>query len=199
MHGGDTVSCAKPIDAAVLADYWLGALTKAEEEVIEEHLFLCDDCGALLRDIVTLADGVRRIARSGDMLMVVSDVFLKRVAEAGLRVREYAPPSGGSVQCTVSAEDDFLVGRLTADLSATKRLDLCICDRRGVEQRRLPDIPFHPESGGVMFLHPINYAKAAPSDRMIARLVTFDGAGAERLLGEYTFIHTRTIPGPAAW
>jgi anaerobic C4-dicarboxylate transporter len=31
---------------------------------------------------------------------------------------------------------------------------------------------------------------------MIARLVAFDEAGGERLLGEYTFNHTRSLPGP---
>ena len=34
---------------------------------------------------------------------------------------------------------------------------------------------------------------------MIARLLAVDADGAERLLGEYTFHHTRTIPGPAGW
>jgi hypothetical protein len=34
---------------------------------------------------------------------------------------------------------------------------------------------------------------------MIARLVAFDDSGRERLLGEYTFHHTRTLPGPSAW
>jgi hypothetical protein len=34
---------------------------------------------------------------------------------------------------------------------------------------------------------------------MIARLVAVDEVGAERLLGEYTFNHTRTMPGPGAW
>jgi len=38
-----------------------------------------------------------------------------------------------------------------------------------------------------------------PTSKMIARLVTFDEAGMERLLGEYTFNHTRTLPGPGAW
>ena len=77
--------------------------------------------------------------------MVVSETFLKRTAEDGLRVREYAPPAGGSVQCTVSAEDDLLIGRLAANLSGAKRVDLSLCDERGVEQLRLPDIPFQPE------------------------------------------------------
>jgi hypothetical protein len=30
-------------------------------------------------------------------------------------------------------------------------------------------------------------------------LFAIDDEGMERLLGEYTFNHTRTIPGPAAW
>jgi len=31
---------------------------------------------------------------------------------------------------------------------------------------------------------------------MIARLIAYDDSGRERMLGEYTFNHTRTIPGP---
>jgi hypothetical protein len=193
------VTCSDPIDAVVLADYWLGALTDSQEETVEEHLLACDSCGERLRQVIALAGGIQKVARQGDLLMVVSDAFLRRVAEDGRRVREYAPPAGGSVQCTVSAEDDFLIGRLHADLTATKRLDLCICDRHGVEKFRLPDIPFRQESGGVAFQQPIGYAKAAPSETMLARLVSVGEAGAERSLGEYTFIHTRTISGPAAW
>jgi hypothetical protein len=131
--------------------------------------------------------------------MVVSDAFVKRVAEEGLRVREYAPPPGGSIACTVTAEDDFLIGRLTANLSGAKRIDLCICDERGVERLRLPDIPFHSGAGSVAFQQSITYAKAAPSETMVARLVTFDDIRGERLLGEYTFNHTRSLPGPGAW
>ena len=41
-----------------------------------------------------------------------SDEFLHRAAKQGARVREYAPPNGGQVECTVTAEDDILIGRL---------------------------------------------------------------------------------------
>lgn len=191
--------CAEPIDAAVLADYWLGALAGAEEEAVEEHLFGCDACGARLRETIALAEGVKEVAREGNLLMIVTDTFLKQVAVEGLRVREYAPPRGGSVQCTVSTEDDFLIGRLHADLSGWSRLDLAICDERGAEKLRLADIPFRPESGGVAFQQPIGYAKAAPSEVMIARLMGRDDSGAESVVGEYTFVHTRTIAGPAGW
>ena len=193
------MNCPSPIDAAVLADYWLGALAGGEEEAVEEHLLSCDECGARLREVIALEEGVRKLARGGSLGMIVSDAFLKRAAEEGLRVREYAPPAGGSVQCTVTAEDDILIGRLSANLSAAKRVDLRLSDGRGVERIRLTDIPFKSAAGSVAFQQPITYAKAAPSETLIARLVAFDDSGRERLLGEYTFNHTRTLPGPGAW
>jgi len=195
----DPVVCSHPIDAAVLADYWLATLTNSEEDAVEEHLFSCGHCGARLREVIALAEGVRQLAREGSLRMVVSDAFLKRAEEEGLRVREYAPPAGGSVQCTVTAEDDFLIARLAAKLSGEKRVDLCLCDERGVEQFRLPDIPVQSGANNVMYQESITFAKAMPTSTLVARLVTIDEAGSERLLGEYTFIHTRSLPGPGAW
>jgi hypothetical protein len=131
--------------------------------------------------------------------MVVSKVFLGRIADQGLHVREYAPPNGGSIACTVRAEDDFLIGRLIADLRGASRVDLAFCDERGAEKIRLADIPFDAESAEVMFQQSITYAKAAPSETMIARLIAFDLTGHESLLGEFTFNRTRTLPGAGAW
>ncbi|MGB8472608.1 MAG: zf-HC2 domain-containing protein [Candidatus Acidiferrum sp.] len=193
------VICSAPIDAAVLSDYWLSALANPEEQAVEEHLHGCDSCGARLRDMIALVEGVRNLAREGSLRLVVSDAFLKRAAEEGLRVREYAPPPGGAVQCTVTAEDDILIGRLAANLSGVKRVDLCICNERGVEQLRLPDIPVHSGASSVAYQESITFWKAAPTCKMIARLVAFDEGGSERLLGEYTFNHTRSLPGPGAW
>jgi len=193
------MSCSNPIDAAVLADYWLGALTNPDEEAVEKHLFDCDRCGAQLREVIVLAEGVRRLAREGSLRMVVSDAFLKRAAEEGLRVREYAPPPGGGVECTVTEEDDILIGRLAANVGEERQVDLCICNERGVEQLRLPDVPVKSGANSVVFQESITFARAAPTNKMIVRLVTFDEAGGERLLGEYTFNHTRSLPGPGAW
>ena len=195
---GDRVNCADPIDAAVLADYWLAALADAEEEAVEEHLLGCDQCGERLREVIALADGVRQLGHEGSLRLVVSDAFLKRAAEGGLRVREYAPPPGGGVECTVMAEDDILIGRLAANLSGVKRVDLCFFDEGGVEQARLPDIPVRAGASSVVFQESITFAKAAPTYKMTARLVALDEAGGERLLGEYTFNHKRSLPGPGA-
>jgi hypothetical protein len=191
------VSCLNPIDAAVLTDYWLAALPNSEEEAVEEHLFSCDDCGTRLREIVAMAEEIRKL--SGSLVMIVSDAFVKHASEQGFRVREYSPPRFGSVECTVAVDDDFVVGHLSADLSTAKRVDLAICDPQRVERFRLEDIPFHSQAPRVTFQQSITYGKAAPSETIIARLVGFDEAGAESLLGEYTFNHTRTIAGPAGW
>ncbi len=180
-------------------DYWLAALTSAAEETVEQHLMTCDACGDRLREVIALAEGLRGLVRSGSLQVVVSDQFVKHAAETGLRVREYAPPQGASIQCTVAADDDLLVARLAVDLTTASRVDLSWCDPRGVEQQRMADIPIRADADSVICQQSIAWAKGSPSATMIARLLAVNEKGAERLLGEYTFHHTRTIPGPPGW
>ena len=191
--------CPSPVDVVVLMDYWLAALLPADEEAVEEHLLTCDTCGDRLREVISLAEGLRALARSGALQVVVSDQLLRRATEAGVRVREYAPPPGTGIQCTVAADDDLLVARLAADLSTASRVDLSWCDSGGVERQRMIDIPVQADTGTVICQQSITWAKASPSASMIARLVAVDEHGAQQVLGEYTFNHTRTIPGPPAW
>jgi len=193
---GAHVRCRNPIDAAVFADYWLALLAPSDEEAVELHLLQCDPCAARLREVISMAAGVRKIAHDGALRMVVSDALIQRARSEGLRVRQYDVPAGGSVHCTVTAEDDVLVARLAANLTGAERVDLCLCDESGVEQRRLPDIPIHAGGDCVVYQESITFAKAAPDSTMIARLIVLDKSGAERVAGEYTFHHTRTIPGP---
>jgi len=193
------MNCQTPLDAAVLADYWLGLLPKHEQDPVEEHLFSCDACNDRLSEIIALVDGIRKLALQGSLRMVVSETFLERAAAEGLRVRQYEPPCGGKVDCTVTLEDDLLIGCLAANFSDSKRIDLAICDGDGAEQMRMADIPFRPGEGTLFLQESITRAKAAPSEVMIARLVAVDDEGAERTVGEYTFNHTRTISGPADW
>jgi hypothetical protein len=187
------MSCATPLNAAVLADYWLGLLSQSEEEGLEEHLFSCDDCNARLSEMVALGEELRNLAHEGSLRMVVSETFLERAAAKGMTVRQYAPPRGGKVDCTVTLEDDLLIGRLAANFSESKIIDLVICDGQGIELMRMTDVPFRPGEGKLLLQESITRAKAAPSEVMIARLVAIDDEG-ERLVGEFTFNHTRTIP-----
>jgi anti-sigma factor RsiW len=191
--------CPAPIEATVLIDYWLGTLDPSEEEVVETHLMQCDGCGNRLRETIALADRLRALARSGSLHVVVPDLFVEHAVQSGRRVREYAPARGESVQCTVAADDDLLVARLAADLTTAQRVDLSWCDPHGVELQRQADIPVRADGGTVICQQSITWAKASPSSTLTARLLAIDDSGDERLLGEYTFHHTRTIPGPPGW
>lgn len=193
------MKCLQPIDAAVLADSWIAGLPESEEENIELHLLGCEECSTRLAEVMALADGVRRLAQEGTLRMVVSESFVQAAAVKGLRVREYASPAGGRVQCTVTAEDDMLIARLSAELCGSKRVDLSLCDELGREQMRMVDVPFRAEANQVVYQESIAHAKASPTSTVILRLIGFDEAGSELPLGEYKFEHTRSMPGPGGW
>jgi len=198
-EGNATAACTAPIDAAVLMDYWLGVLVPADEETVEEHLLACDACGHRLRDVIELSEHLQALARSGSLRVVVGDALVRRASGEGRQVREYTMLPGQPTACTVAADDDLLVAHFAADLSGAERVDLSLCDVQGVERQRMADIPIRADAAEVVYQESITFAKAAPTSSMIARLLAVDADGAERLAGEYTFNHTRTIPGPPGW
>ena len=194
----DPARCPTPIDVVVLMDYWRAALDAAQEEAVEAHLFACDACGDRLREVIALAEGLRSLARSGALRVIVPDGFVRHAAASGQQVREYAAAPGDSVQCTVAADDDYLVARLGVDLAGAERVDLSV-SLKGVEVQRMRDIPVNAQTGSVIYSESMTFAKTAPSNSMVIRLLSVEAAGGERVLGEYAFHHTRTIPGPPAW
>lgn len=183
------MSCTNPIDPAALADYWLAELPPAEESALEEHLFACDDCSRSLQSVIALAEGIRTLARQANLGMIVTREFLDRMAREGLRIRQYSPPAGGSVACTVTPQDDFLIGRLVADLSGFEKVDLAICDSSGSERQRLRDIPFQAGLGEILLNYPIGLARQSGPNVLVIKLLAVTDQ-AERVLAEYTFNHT---------
>jgi len=184
------MTCSRPIDPAVLADYWLADLPASEEAALEEHLMVCESCAHELDQIIALASGIRKLAREGALKMILTPEFLDGMAREGLRIREYAPSSGGSVQCTVTSQDDFLVSRLAADLRGIERLDLALCDVTGAELQRFTDVPFQDSAdASVLLNYPVRIAREEQAYTLIMKLLAVTPAG-ERLIGEYTFNHT---------
>lgn len=189
--------CASPLTGETLLDYWMAVLDEGAEAAIEAHLFECDSCGDRLRAIIAFADALRDVARSGSLRVIVSDHFVRQARDDGRTVREYTPPRGGFMACTVSADDDFLIARLVADLAGVARVDLRFCDAEGLERGRMTDVPMDAAAGAVLYHESITFAKGAPDDIMVLQLLAVEADG-ERVLGEYEMHHTRTIPGPAA-
>ncbi len=181
--------CPTPLAPSVLEDYWLADLSSTEEDTVEQHLLACSECSGRLRGIIDLAGGIRGVARGGTLRVVITDAFLNRLAQEGLRVREYRATPGGRVACTVTAEDDLVVGRFVAPLGGLVRVDLAQYDAGGREVERFADLPFDPSRGEILFTARVDVLRTLPATVQSYRLLAVE-AGGERVLAEYTFAHT---------
>jgi anti-sigma factor RsiW len=166
-----------------LVDYWFGELAPAEEAELEEHFFGCAECSANLAQLAALGAAVRGAWRAGAVRAVISHALLEKMRAAGLRLREYAVPPGGSVSCTIKEADDFVVSRLAAPLAGVRRVDLVTAGGR------FEDVPFDAAAGEVLVCPPPAALKRSGAHVDRVSLVAVEAAG-ERLLGEYTFVHT---------
>ena len=189
-----TTTCAAPLDLSVLLDYWLGDLPADALDGVEEHLLGCATCAGELGELVTIGAGIRRLAHAGRIWTVVPGVFVERLVAEGLRVRQYRVEPGDSVHCTVTGSDDLVAARLAADLRGVTRAHLISCDADGNEARRVEDIPLTASMGEVVILERTGRLRALPACVERVRLVTPADAG-QRLLGEYTFVHTPSPSG----
>jgi hypothetical protein len=171
-----------------LLDYWFGDTDEAATEAIDAHLFGCDACGMQLDRIAALAQGVRAAFAAGSLGVVVSPRFVDRLAERGLRVREYRVPLNGSVNCRVAREDDVLVSRLQAPLQGVQRLDVAADVTPGGGTEWLRDIPFDAASGEVVLLARLAEVRNMPAHELRVRLLSVGDAGA-REIGRFTFRH----------
>jgi len=187
-----TANCPQPLELPVLVDYWFGDLAEADTERVDEHLLGCAYCGRALQHLVGIGEGIRRLAHEGAFSAVVSPWFLDTARQRGLRVREYSCPAGGRVECTVTAEDDLLVGRLRGDFRGVSRLDL-VTQIEGGPEHRILDLAVDLSRGELILAQSMPVVRAMPSHVLRFRLLSHD-AGADRLVAEYTFAHTRSLP-----
>lgn len=183
------MTCQSPLAWDALLAYWLGELDPDSTVQMEEHYLGCDLCSRRLEQLTTLAREVRAVTQSSGVTVIVNDQFVRRLSASGLKVREYRVPLNGSVNCTVTPDDDFVVARLEAPLDEVKRLDLITLGSDGKNMMRLEDIPFIAESSDVVLSTRIDVLRALPASKLQMRLLAIDNNG-ERTLGEYTFNHT---------
>lgn len=177
-----------PVDA--LLDYWLdGAASSERVDAIDEHLMACDECGRTLDELIALGDGVRAAFRAGALASVTTAAFVQRLADQGLRLREYRVAAGGSVDCSVAPDDDLLVSRLEVALGGVRRLDAVVASSLapGV-QHRLEDVPFDPRTGEVIWLPKIAAVRLEPANTLRVTLLSVEEGGT-RELGRYAFHH----------
>jgi len=181
--------CAAAIPRATLLEYWLGELDETGEARIDEHLLGCADCSGQLQALVGLADGIRKLVQRGKVSGVFTDALTKRLAAAGLHVREYHVPRNGSVHCTIAPDDDVVVARLQAPLADVRQLDVLVFPAQGTGHERLEHVAFHSSASEVVVVPGTDLLRALPVSTLRMQLVAVE-RGSDHLIGEYTFHHT---------
>lgn len=184
--------CTAPIEFEKLVAWWLGELPEAAEAPFEEHLFGCAHCTRRMEELVALAEGVRAAVRGGRVSLMVSAPFLEAMKRSGMRLREYRVAPGGSVNCTIRADEDAVISHLGGSLGGVTRVDVVQrVSVGGVDEPevRFEDVPFDPAAGEVVYIPPAAALKAMPAHTMRMRLIAVGEAG-EAPLGDYTFVHT---------
>jgi hypothetical protein len=169
-----------------LLRYWLGELDAAHEAELETHWFGCVECAERLEQVAALAAGVRAAYAQGMVSAVVTRGFVTGLEQRGIHVREYRVPRDGSVECTVTAADQVLLGRLDVPLVGVSRVDLVIATDG---EHRLTDVPFDAESGEILLAPSVQRLRALPSHREHVTVYAVE-ADEERVLGTYVFNHT---------
>jgi hypothetical protein len=171
-----------------LTEYWLGELDEAHEQRLDEHLFACAACSARLQALVELGAAVRREFLGGWLYLVLPEAFIRRIKEAGFGVREYALAAGGSVACTVTPEDDFVVAYLHAPLHGVRRLDVLIDDQTS-GKHRANDVAFESSAEQLVAVTSTAFLRTLKQSRQRVQLVAVEGA-TERVIADYTFNHS---------
>lgn len=182
-------SCSTPLAWEDLLAYWLGELDADREAGIEQHYLGCEACSHRLAQLAALTQGVRAAVAASAVTAVLEDRFVQRLRDGGLRVREYRVPRNGFVNCTVTPEDDVVVGRLETPLDDVLRLDLEYLYGPDLPAERITDVPFVAERSAVVIATRIEDLRALPKSTLRIRVLAVE-SNSERVLGEYTFNHT---------
>ena len=182
-------TCAAPTPMATLIGYWLGELGDEREAELEEHLLGCEICSAQLRELVRLGEGIRHATRAGSSRAMLPAAFIRRLQASGVRVREYHLRPGGSVNCTVTPEDDLVVAHLHAPLDMVQRLDLRFEDEASGARWRVEDVAFDPAADGVVLANNTAELRRLPVTTQRVQVLAVERT-AERVIADYTFNHS---------
>src|SRR5262249_30184251 len=118
----------------------------------------------------------------------VTDEFLNRLAEEGVRIRTYTLEPGQVVPCAVWADDDLIVTRIRADFSGVDSVSLVTSRATGEELGRLADVAVPPGPRELIDAVSASQLRRLPPTTVRLTL-TGHAADGDRTLGEYVLEH----------
>jgi hypothetical protein len=189
----ETHSCSSPLALAELVAYRLGELDSSRETQLEEQYFACSACAERLRWTEQLEGAITHLVRHGGLRAAVTEDFVRDAKAAGVTLREYSIQPGGSVQCTITPDDDLVVvrlgvgelsARMVAVSSSMKDLD------QGLEGTSVTeDAVVDQSSKSILYAFPGDVVRTFPKSRWVMTVESRDES-APASLGPYTMNHT---------
>jgi len=172
---------------ADLTAYAAGELPEAGAAAIEEHLFLCADCGARAAEFDAVVRAIRPAIRSAEVGGFVTDAVLNRLAREGVRVRTYALAPESVVFCAVWDDDEMMALRLRGDFGDASEFTL---SQRvaGTEVSRATGQVAASSHGEIIYTVPAAWVRQLPAVEVEVLLTAHEG-GKERPIGNYTLVH----------
>ena len=182
------MSATAHVSAARLLDYYVGG-PEPGDDAVEEHLFGCAECSAVVIDIHRMAAAVVGLVRAGELSSGGTTALLNRMSRDRLNVRHYAIEPGETVACTVAADDDFMAGRFVLPAGEFPRIDMRILDGDGQELYRVDDIVVDARQREAILFIPARPVQQEGSGVTHYVLVVPHQDG-ERELARYSMDHT---------
>lgn len=175
------------IGLAELTDYAAGDLAAADAVAIEDHLFVCAECGARAAELDGVVRAIPPAVRSADVGGFVTDAVLNQLAREGVRVRTFALSPGAVVPCAVWDDDELMALRLRGDFG--RATEFTLSQRAaGTELVRVTAQVAPGSDGEVIFTIPAASIRHLPVVNVEVLLTAADD-GEERTVGSYTLVH----------
>jgi len=187
MNSGEHLSTERWLE------YYLADPAVDDAGGIEEHLFECGECGAVLAAIHRTAAAIVGVVRGAALGSGGTTALLNRMSRDRLNVRHYVIEPGETVACTVAADDDFMAGRFVLPPGEFERIDMRVLAANGDELMRVNDIVVD-----VRYRHAVVFIPARPVQKEESGLTQYalvvpDGTG-DREIARYSMDHAALGP-----
>jgi hypothetical protein len=169
-----------------LVALWAGELDESEAAAVDEHLFTCDSCAAVMERLAAVIGGLRE-----KIPFVISHAHRGRLVGAGTRIHvtqvEPTPDRSASTSARFTPDVDLLVFALRGDVSKADRVDVEIASPRGEPRYLLEDVPFDRKTGEVLIACQRHFEGMFGGDPIFS--VHAIEAGKRRTVGDYVVAH----------
>lgn len=195
---------ACPLSTETLIAYWLGELSIAEADQVEQHYFACASCAGRLESITRLGAGVARVVQRGEVNASVTQKFIDHAVARGLSIRDYHLSPGHAIACTAAPLDDFVVLHLAltaVDFGAIDAVDVAVewthADTGTRQEHVVKSVSLDRTLGEIVLLHSGERIRELPkSDWQMQAIL--HGRDGDTRVGPYLLNHTpwEQLPHP---